>query len=76
MNKTRRTALEKVSHQISELKDELESLMNEEEEYRDNMPDNLIGSEKYERADEVCSMLNDAVSQLDDAISNIDSAAE
>ena len=51
MNKVRRKALADLVEQFEVLKEELESLMEEEEEYRDNMPENLQGSELYEKAD-------------------------
>ncbi len=54
----------------------LQELQEQEEEYRDNMPENLQGSEKYERADEACSNLSDAYDSLQDAIDNITAAIE
>jgi hypothetical protein len=62
--------------QLEELKAGLEYLMEEEEEYRDNIPENLQGSERYEKADEACSNLEDAISDLEDVISSIDAATE
>ena len=50
----------------------LQELQEQEEEYRDNMPENLQGSEKYERADEACSNLSDAYDSLQDAIDNLE----
>ena len=74
MNKLRRTNLEKVIRSIEDAMSELECLKEEEEEYRDNMPENLQGSERYERADEACDNLYSAVSSLEEAISYIDYA--
>ena len=54
----------------------LQELQEQEEEYRDNMPENLQGSEKYERADEACSNLSDDYDSLQDAIDNITAAIE
>ena len=61
MNKIRRKAIEEIREQLEELKASLEDLQEEEEEYRDNMPDNLQGSERYEKADEAVSNMEDAV---------------
>jgi len=69
MNKARRKALDEVISKIEEAKELLENLQAEEEEYRDNMPENLQGSERYEAADA-------AVDALDEAISSIESAQE
>lgn len=76
MNKQRRIVLEKLAGQITDAKDELENIMGEEEECRDNMPENLQGSEKYEKANEACNAIYEAISQLEEAISNIETATE
>ena len=62
--------------QLESLKDELEGLLEEEEEYRDNIPENLQGSKRYEKAEDACSNLEDAVSTLEDVISSIEAATE
>lgn len=56
--------------------DECEDLQAEEEDYRDNMPENLQGSEKYEKADEACDNLSEAVDNLEEVISSIEAAIE
>lgn len=76
MNKARRKTLAEIADQLEALKGELESVLSEEEEYRDNIPENLQGSERYERADEACGNLAEAVGQLEDAISNVEAAME
>ena len=76
MNKARRKALDEVISKIEEAKELLENLQAEEEEYRDNMPENLQGSERYEAADAAVDNLSSAVDALDEAISSIESAQE
>lgn len=76
MNKTRRKALDEVISKIEEAKELLENLQAEEEEYRDNMPENLQGSERYEAADAAVDNMSSAVDALDEAISSIESAQE
>ena len=76
MNKIRRKNLQAIIDQLEELKSSLEDLQAEEEEYRDNMPENLQGSERYELADAACDSLYDAVSSLEESISSIESAIE
>lgn len=76
MNKARRKTLAEIADQLEALKGELESALSEEEEYRDNIPENLQGGERYERADEACGNLAEAVSQLEDVISSIETAME
>lgn len=76
MNKARRKALDEVISKIEEAKELLENLQAEEEEYRDNMPENLQGSERYEAADAAVDNTSSAVDALDEAISSIESAQE
>lgn len=76
MNKVRRKALDEVISKIEEAKELLENLQAEEEEYRDNMPENLQGSERYEAADATVDNMSSAVDALDEAISSIESAQE
>ena len=76
MNIYRRKSLHDIMEQLEELKTSLEELQEEEEEYHDNIPENLQGSERYERADEACGNIYDAVSYLEDAISSIVAATE
>lgn len=76
MNRIRRSELEKIAEAITDLKEQLETLQEEEEEYRDNMPENLQGSERYEKADEACDNLYAAVSGLEDAVDCINAATE
>ena len=61
MNKQRRKELQKIYELINEAKDRLEMVKDEEEEYKDNMPENLQGSERYERAEEIVNDLDEAI---------------
>lgn len=76
MNKARRKALDEVISKNEEAKELLENLQAEEEGYRDNMPENLQGSERYEAADAAVDNMSSAVDALDEAISSIESAQE
>ena len=76
MNKIRRKSLQEIADKLAELKEELEALQSEEEDYRDNMPENFQGSERYERADAACDSLSEAADSLDSAISSIEEAIE
>ena len=76
MNKTRRKELEELYDTIYEAKDRLEMLHDEEEEYRDNIPENLQGSERYERAEEAVDALDSAMSSLEEALNYIETAKE
>lgn len=76
MNKERRKNIQGIADQLEELKGNLELLQEEEEEYRDNIPENLQGSVRYEKAEEACDALSDAVSNLEDVITSLGELAE
>lgn len=68
MNKQRRARIQEVVDQIGAMCQELEGLRDEEQDYMDNMPENLQGSEKYEMAEEAVSNLDSAIDHLTEAI--------
>jgi len=72
MNNVRRKNIEKVIGMISDARSLLEELMSEEEEYRDNMPENLQGSERYEKADEACYSMEEAIGNMEDIESSLE----
>ena len=74
MNKQRRYKLQKIYEIISDAMENLEILMNEEEEYKDNIPENLQNSERYEKAEEACDNLYEAISNLEEALDYIENA--
>ena len=76
MNKIRRKSLQSIIDQLEELKGSLEDLQAEEEEYRDNIPGSMQESERYEKADEACDNLSDAVDNPEEVISSIEAAIE
>ena len=76
MNKERRKSLREIQSKLESLGQDLEALKDEEEEYRDTMPENLQESERYQRADEVCDLLQEALENLDNAYQQIEEAVE
>ena len=76
MNKERRKNIQGILDQLEELKGSLEEVQAEEEDYRDNIPENLQGSERYEKADEACDTLSEAVDSLDDIICELGNLIE
>lgn len=76
MNQSRRKALQHIKEQLEALRDELENIQNDEAEYRDNIPENLQGSERYAAAEEACDNLDYAVDDLASVIDYIDAAIE
>lgn len=76
MNAKRRKSLKEISEQFSKLKDQLENLREEEEEYSENMPENLWGSERYEKSQEHINDMAEAEDSLDSAINLIESIVD
>jgi len=76
MNRKRRKALSDLAEQFETLKGELESLLEAEEEYRDNMPENLQGSERYEKAEAACDNISSAVDSISEALDYLETAQE
>lgn len=66
---------------ISEVRGDLETIRDDEQDYFDNMPESLQGGEKGERAEAAVSALEDVISALEDfegadIEANLDTAAE
>lgn len=76
MNKARRKWFQNVINVLEDQKCELEDIMEEEQEFIDNAPENLACSERYETAEEIVDELNDAISDLEDIISNLNETVE
>lgn len=71
MNKARRDALEKLMLKIEEVVSELETLKDEEDEYRENMPENLQGGTRYEESEAASEYMDYALDNLNEAMGNI-----
>lgn len=76
MNNRRRKELRGVMSKLVEIKEALDIVFEEEEEYLDNIPENLQGSERCEKAEAAYDNLQDAVSSVEDSISSIEAAME
>ena len=71
MNKERRIRLQSVLKQLEIAKDILEEILNEEQEYYDNMPESIQSSQKGEDVDIVIENLTGAFDSLEEAIDSI-----
>ena len=79
MNKQRRRTIYEINTRLEALQGEMESLLDdilavidEETEYRDNIPENMQGGERYEMADSACDSLQSAYDTLKSAKNNLD----
>jgi hypothetical protein len=57
---------------MENIKSELETICSDEQDYFDNMPENLQGSQRGMDAEEAIDQMNEAVSSIEDAISIIE----
>ncbi len=76
MNKLRRKALQEVFDKLSDLREQVETIMQEEDESRENMPENLQGSERYEQSETASYSIDEAIEYLSSACDSIESAKE
>ena len=77
MNKQRRAELTEIAEELADIKDRLEAVKDAEQEYLDNMPENLQGSEKHDLAetnvatlDAACDALEEVYNSVDEVINN------
>ena len=75
MNNKRRKQIDKAIEMLTETSNFIETIKSDEEEYMDNMPENLQGSSRYSDAEEACSCLEEAISDIESAIDNLNNAS-
>ena len=76
MNNTRRKSLRELIEKTEGIKQEIEEIKTEEEEYYNNMPRSVQDGEKGDRAQTVIEYLDEAMTAAGDVIENLTSAAE
>ena len=72
MNKNRRERAKYYRGVLREAKDGIEMLREEEDECRDNMPENLCESERYQHSEECSEAMDSAIASIEEAIEYID----
>jgi hypothetical protein len=76
MNNRRREKIQEVIESLEHNKELIEEIMNEEQEYLDNIPENFQVSPKAEEAEEAVNKLECVMDNVDEAIENLVEAAE
>ena len=76
MNNTRRKSLRELIEKTEGIKQEIEEIKTDEEEYYNNMPSSVQDGEKGDRAQTVIEYLDEAMTAAGDVIENLTSAAE
>lgn len=72
MNNIRRKRISNLIVKINMVKEELEDILNEEQDYYDNIPENLLGSERAELSEEAIGLLEEANESFDSIIDNLE----
>ncbi len=67
MNQERRERIKKTVIKISECVGELESIKDEEDDSRDNIPENLQGGDAYQQSEDCSDALQDAIDSINEA---------
>ena len=76
MNKQRRSTLRAINERISTIKDEIETVMDDEQEAYDNLPDGIRDGDRGEQMADNVSELQRVIDSLEsDVIDKIDTIA-
>jgi vacuolar-type H+-ATPase subunit H len=73
MNKDRRNDVKSLVNKISDTYDELRLILDDEQDYFDNIPENLLSSSRAEDSEEAINIMDDALSNLEDIIDSLSS---
>ena len=71
MNNIRRKQINEMAERLSGIKDMLDELQREEEDYKDNMPENLQESERYYATEAACEQLEEAAGLVEEAMDKL-----
>lgn len=74
MNEKRRGRLRDALKMLSSAASIVETVCDNEQDCMDNYPENLQGTEKFERMEDAVDSLSDALEKIDDAKGHIQSA--
>lgn len=75
VNNQRRSRLKQAVELLNRVSFMVSSVLDEEEDAFDNIPENLQGSERYEKTEDAIDCLNDASENIDAAIEKLNEAA-
>lgn len=76
MNKQRRKEIDNLISDAIRLETSIEDLLAEEQDYFDNIPENLQSSEKAEIAENAISNLEEALDNIRECVDNLESILE
>lgn len=71
MNKQRRQKIKEVRQQIESCKNDLQVILDEEQDYFDNMPENLQGSMRGSDSEDSIDTMESCIDELDEIIKEL-----
>lgn len=74
MNSSRRNNIRQIIKRLNEIGLEIESVKDEEQDYLDNIPENLQMSQKYYISEEAIYSLEEAKDSIEEAIESLEEA--
>lgn len=74
MNQQRRNEIAKLKDQLEEIAGNVSGLMDDEQEYFDNMPESFQQGEKGQTAESAIDALQSAVDSIEEAMSSLEEA--
>ena len=71
MNKQRRESIRKIKQEIETCKENLQKILDEEQDYFDNMPENLQGSMRGSDSEDAIDTLENCIDDLENIINEL-----
>lgn len=71
MNKQRKQKIKEVRQQIESCKNDLQIILDEEQDYFDNMPENLQGSIRGSDSEDAIDTLESCIDELDEIVKEL-----
>lgn len=71
MNKERRKMISVIISNIQDIKERLDDILLDEQDYYDNIPENLLSSERAEISEEAIDILEEVADNIEDIIDNL-----
>lgn len=74
MNKDRRARIQALINKLEDIKEDIDFIKDEEQEYYDNMPENFQMGEKGDKAQEAIDNLDYAYSSIEEVVEYLEEA--
>lgn len=71
MNKQRKQKIKEVRQQIESCKNDLQIILDEEQNYFDNMPENLQGSMRGSDSEDAIDIMENCIDELDEIVKEL-----